>query len=211
MKKISTLAYIVATAFFVVNAVSACLNLNPLYPGTAFFYCVMITTYAAIWVVNKAGKIIFKRQESGQVAVDFERKAPFPKAPIIAVAAVWAIYGIVTVGSMVFFNVPAYRDQMPDYRVGDFSSEIQVLDSDQIPIVDQSMATKIAEKKLGEKTGQLKLRYVYDLFIKRFKFMSKLITFEQFSALVDEALEIMRHMIQTNIAVANYIGGNNNE
>ena len=151
MKKISTLAYIVATAFFVVNAVSACLNLNPLYPGTAFFYCVMITTYAAIWVVNKAGKIIFKRQESGQVAVDFERKAPFPKAPIIAVAAVWAIYGIVTVGSMVFFNVPAYRDQMPDYRVGDFSSEIQVLDSDQIPIVDQSMATKIAEKKLGEK------------------------------------------------------------
>lgn len=151
MKKVSTLAYIVATAFFVVNAVSACLNLNPLYPGTAFFYCVMITTYAAIWVINKAGKIIFKRHETGQVAVDFERKAPFPKAPIIAVIVVWAIYGIVTLGSTVFFNVPAYRDQMPDYRVGDFSSEIQVIDSDQIPIVDQSLATKIAEKKLGEK------------------------------------------------------------
>ncbi|MBR5305344.1 MAG: hypothetical protein IKU47_00280 [Oscillospiraceae bacterium] len=151
MKKISTLAYIAATLFFVVNAISANLNLNPLYPGTAFFYCVMITAYAAIWVVNKAGKIIFTRRETGQVAVDFERKAPFPKAPIIAVIAVWAAYGIVTVGSTVFFNVPAYRDQMPDYRVGDFSSEIQVLDSDQIPIVDQSLATKIAEKKLGEK------------------------------------------------------------
>ncbi len=151
MKKVSTLAYLAATLFFVVNAISASLNLNPLYPGTAFFYCIMITTYAAIWVVNKAGKIIFTRHETGQVAVDFERKAPFPKAPIILVIVVWAAYGIVTVGSMVFFNVPAYRDQMPDYRVGDFSSEIQVLDSEQIPIVDKPLATKIAEKKLGEK------------------------------------------------------------
>ena len=120
MKKVSTVAYIAATVFFVVNAVSARLNLNPLYPSTAFFYCVMITTYAVIWIVNKAGKIIFTRHETGQVAVDFERKAPFPKAPIILVIAVWAAYGIVTLGSTVFFNVPAYRDQMPDYRIGNF-------------------------------------------------------------------------------------------
>ena len=151
MKKVSTVAYIAATLFFVVNALSARLNLNPLYPSTAFFYCVMITTYAVIWIVNKAGKIIFTRHETGQVAVDFERKAPFPKAPIILVIAVWAAYGIVTLGSTVFFNVPAYRDQMPDYRVGNFSSEIQVLDASQIPIVDKALATKIAEKKLGEK------------------------------------------------------------
>ena len=151
MKKISTVAYIAATVFFIVNAISARLNLNPLYPATAFCYCVMITVYVGIWVINKAGKIIFTRQETGQVSVDFQRKAPFPKAPIIAVVAVWALYGIVTLGSTVFFNVPAYRDQMPDYRVGNFSSEIQVLDSSQIPIVDQDLATKIAEKKLGEK------------------------------------------------------------
>ena len=73
------------------------------------------------------------------------------------------------------------------------------------------LAVVEAEKKLGEKTGQLKLRYVYDLFINRFKFASKFITFEQFSALVDEALEAMRHLIETNIAIATYIGGNNNE
>ena len=83
----------------------------------------------------------------------------------------------------------------------------------QIEMIKQWLILAVveAEKKLGEKTGQLKLRYVYDLFIKRFKFMSKLITFEMFSQLVDEALETMRHMIETNIAVANYIGGNNNE
>jgi len=151
MKKVSTAAYIIATLFFVANAISASLNLNPLYPGTAFFYCVMLTVYVAIWVVNKAGKIILTKLENGQLGVNFERKAPFPKVPIIIVAVAWAAYGIVTIGSTVFFNVPAYRDQMPDYRVGSFSSEVQAIDINQIPIVDKSLATKIAEKKLGEK------------------------------------------------------------
>ena len=62
-----------------------------------------------------------------------------------------------------------------------------------------------AEKQLGGGTGAVKLRYVYDLFIKRFKFLSKIITFEQFSSLVDEALEVMRLMIQQNQNVAAYI------
>ena len=77
----------------------------------------------------------------------------------------------------------------------------------QIEMIKQWLILAVveAEKKLGEKTGQLKLRYVYDLFIKRFKFMSKIITFEQFSVLVDEALEAMRLMIQNNPNVAAYI------
>lgn len=67
------------------------------------------------------------------------------------------------------------------------------------------LAVTQAEKELGGGTGAVKLRYVYDLFIKRFKFLSKVITFEQFSALVDEALEVMRLMIQQNQNVAAYI------
>ena len=151
MKKITKAAYLIATIFFVVNAVNVRLNLNPLYPSTAFFYCIMITAYVAIWVINKAGKFIFTKLENGSVSVDFERKAPFPKAPIIIAVAAWVLYGAVTVGSSVIFNVSAFRDQMPDYRVGDFSSEIQVVDISQIPIVDNDLAYKIAEKKLGEK------------------------------------------------------------
>jgi len=61
------------------------------------------------------------------------------------------LYGAVTIGSSVIFNVSAFRDQMPDYRIGDFSSEVQVVDASQIPIVDNDLAYKIAEKKLGEK------------------------------------------------------------
>ena len=62
-----------------------------------------------------------------------------------------------------------------------------------------------AEKKFGGKTGQLKLRYVYDLFTARFPFAAKFLTFEQFSALVDEALEKFNKLLESNKVMAEYI------
>ena len=64
-----------------------------------------------------------------------------------------------------------------------------------------------AEKELGGGTGQLKLRQVYDLFVTRFPWLAKLISFELFSDMVDEALEEMRHLLDTNTAVAAFVTG----
>ena len=63
-----------------------------------------------------------------------------------------------------------------------------------------------AEKELGSGTGQLKLRYVYDMFIARFPHLVKFIGFEAFSGLVDEALDIFREMLQQNKDVNKYLG-----
>lgn len=62
-----------------------------------------------------------------------------------------------------------------------------------------------AEKMLGGKTGKVKLRYVYDLFISKYKFISAILPFETFSILVDEALEQMRKLIDTNDAIKKYV------
>ena len=62
-----------------------------------------------------------------------------------------------------------------------------------------------AEKALGSGTGQVKLRYVYDLFLSKFKYLSLVISFSQFSMLVDEALDTMRDMISNNKQVEQYI------
>lgn len=62
-----------------------------------------------------------------------------------------------------------------------------------------------AEKALGSGTGQLKLRYVYNMFIDKFPYLSEVITFDMFSGLVDEALENMRHLLETNTAVKKYV------
>ena len=69
-------------------------------------------------------------------------------------------------------------------------------------------AVSKAEKELGSGTGQLKLRYVYDMFIARFPHLVKFIGFEAFSGLVDEALEVFKNMIQQNKDINRYIENN---
>lgn len=67
------------------------------------------------------------------------------------------------------------------------------------------LAVVKAEKELGSGTGQIKLRFVYDLFIDKFKFLSMFISFERFSKLVDQALDTMKDMIANNKQVKDYI------
>lgn len=62
-----------------------------------------------------------------------------------------------------------------------------------------------AEKELGNGTGQLKLRFVYDLFIDKFRFISMIISFSQFSKLVDQALDTMRDILDSNKQIKDYV------
>lgn len=64
-----------------------------------------------------------------------------------------------------------------------------------------------AEKELGNNTGQLKLRMVYGQFIDKFRILAMLITFEEFSDMVDNALDIMRNMLSSNEAVKQLVEG----
>lgn len=62
-----------------------------------------------------------------------------------------------------------------------------------------------AEKALGSGTGQLKLKYAYDLAIKTFPIIAKFIPFNFFSKMVDKALVIMKNMIEQNKNIAEVI------
>ena len=62
-----------------------------------------------------------------------------------------------------------------------------------------------AEKNLGSGTGQLKLRYVYDMFIVRFPVLANLISFEAFSLLVDKALDKFNELLVSNKKVEEYV------
>lgn len=63
-----------------------------------------------------------------------------------------------------------------------------------------------AEQMFGSKTGQLKLRYVYDLAIRHFPVIAKLLPFSVFAILVEKALKVMNTMIQENKSIAEAIG-----
>lgn len=62
-----------------------------------------------------------------------------------------------------------------------------------------------AESMFGSKTGQLKLRYAYELAIARFPILAKMIPFALFSKFVDGALDVMRDMIENNKNIADAI------
>ena len=64
-----------------------------------------------------------------------------------------------------------------------------------------------AEKELGGGTGQIKLRYVYDMFVARFAWLARVISFEAFSMMVDEALERMKKMLESNKAMQTLVSG----
>lgn len=64
-----------------------------------------------------------------------------------------------------------------------------------------------AEKTLGEKTGQLKLRLVYDWFVQKFPVVAAFLPFRVFSAWVDTALDTFRKWLEDNQSVANYVEG----
>ncbi len=65
----------------------------------------------------------------------------------------------------------------------------------------------LAEKDFGEKTGVLKLRWVYSQFIDKFEALAPVIPFETFSEWVDEALEEMKHILSTNKEISNFVEG----
>ena len=66
-------------------------------------------------------------------------------------------------------------------------------------------AVTLAEKELGSGTGKLKLRQVYDLFLIRFPWLAKIISFDTFSKYVDEALEQMKGLLSTNVNVLTFV------
>lgn len=55
-----------------------------------------------------------------------------------------------------------------------------------------------AEQELGSGTGQLKLKYVYNMFIAKFPAAALVISFETFSEMVDEALKELERLMEGN-------------
>lgn len=66
-----------------------------------------------------------------------------------------------------------------------------------------------AEKELGGGTGMAKLSMVYDLFVARFPWLAKIITFSQFAKLVDDALVWLRNQIEYNNNIKEIVNNEN--
>lgn len=77
---------------------------------------------------------------------------------------------------------------------------VQIPTSKQVAKVQEWLlwAVTKAEAELGSGTGQLKLRYVYDMFVEKFPAVAKAMSFEYFSMMVDKALDKMKDILRQN-------------
>lgn len=64
-----------------------------------------------------------------------------------------------------------------------------------------------AEQALGTGTGEVKLRYVYDMFVVRFPWLVAVVSFEEFTAWTSEALQKMQELIESNEDVGSLVVG----
>ncbi len=90
---------------------------------------------------------------------------------------------------------------------------IKLPTSSQIDALKQWLkyAVTIAEKELGSGTGQLKLRYVYDMFVQKFAWLAQFISFETFSDYVDEALAWLSTQLESNKAISTLVSNTSEE
>lgn len=128
-------------------------NLNPLYPDGATFWCVIITVCILIAQLRRFNiKISLKRETiAAHGPVRVEKNGNVRKLPVIIIGAVWCALLLVHLFSTPLFHADTYRDQIGVPQVKHFEDDVQIVDTSQIPIVDQALAAKLAEKKLGEK------------------------------------------------------------
>ena len=151
MKNWKGKAVAVTLLVFVLYVLFNHMNLNPLYPEAAFAYCVLFTVLFAIFTLDKIGRFAVSQAANGAPHVAFVRHPKFRRWPIVVVAVLWGAFFAVSIGSSVLLQVKAFREQMPELQEMDFAEDFDTVDTSQLPIVDEDMAKKLADKKLGER------------------------------------------------------------
>jgi hypothetical protein len=157
MKKSRIIAIISLIILFGLIFFFAMPNLNPLYADGLSFWCFFITLTAVVfWLSGSAGRI---RSASNVFTADFKEKKAYKdiklgksgRVYIAVIALPWLILIIVSFFSSAIFHSAAYRDQIPKLETRQFSSDVQPLDPNQLPIVDHNLALSLADKMLGSR------------------------------------------------------------
>lgn len=73
--------------------------------------------------------------------------------PAIFVITPIAFYIVVAIIAMPLFTSEVYKNQLGDSTEKVYKEDVELLDIDTIPVVDKELATRLADRKLGEKTS----------------------------------------------------------
>lgn len=150
LKKSKVLSFLVLALVVALYAFVNSPNLNPLYAEGAFFWAVVITACVVLWCFLTIGEIFVQHTAQAEGVLSFP-KLKLPKSALAIIIVPWLYVAVMVVLSTPLVSINQYRGQLGDPEVKTFSSDMQVVDVTKLPIVDQQLAKKLADKKLGEK------------------------------------------------------------
>lgn len=155
LKKVKLTVYAAVTLLLALYVFVQSTNLSPLYGEGAAFWAVVISVYVLIWALFHFGEFTvakFSDAMNGQERpFNYVAQRKFPKLVKVLIAAPWAFLAVMVVLSSPIVSWGAYRDQLGEVEFREFSADVQAVDMNQVPIVDQELAANLADKKLGER------------------------------------------------------------
>ena len=154
VKRYKLVTYLVITLGICLYIFFEAPNLNPFfYSDGAFFWAVVITLYVGAWALMHFGELTFQFTDRSERPFNYVPNEKFPRWTKLLLALPWVFFIVVLVGSSFIFNWKAFRDQLGTSEVVEFSASMQAVDLNQVPVVDQELAVRLADKKLGERAG----------------------------------------------------------
>ena len=152
-KKTKLLLNLALTLFFLIMIIVKGPNLNPLYSDGAFAWCFIFSSYVVLNFLIGLGGIRVTTDQSSHMSVSVDKNVKGIKTGITLLIIFWLLYFAVTVLSMPLFNYKAYRDQLGQPEISEFTETVQPLALNQLPVVDKALARELADKKVGENPG----------------------------------------------------------
>lgn len=145
-KKTTVLFYIFVILALGVHIFVTSPNLSIMFLDGAVFWVILISTcILAPFIIKLAFNGVSILNDPIQTTIKL-----IPKKVVVIIACLWGLIFVVEVIFNPLFFYNSYRSQIADVEETIFTSEIQAIDLNQIPIVDKALASRLADKKLGE-------------------------------------------------------------
>lgn len=152
-KKTKLLLNLALTLFFLIMIIIKGPNLNPLYSDGAFAWCFIFSCYVILNFFIGFGGIRISMDQSNRMSFNVDKNVKGIKVGFALLIIFWVLYFLVNILSMPLFNYKAYRDQLGQPEISEFTDTVQPIDLEQLPIVDKALAGELADKKVGENPG----------------------------------------------------------
>lgn len=148
----------VVTIVYLIGIYLLSININPIYASGIVFWitylCLIgiglcISVLSTFPSVVKSYIVEGKEYTYNHHKISLKNKIFFTGLALIIAPSI--LYSLLSFFSSPLFWSKDYTDQLGKSEVRNFTSDVEAMDIKQLPIVDEALAYKLADKKLGEK------------------------------------------------------------